>query len=63
MSISFLSLGSTGIKDLIRSYVTEHSGEIVIVGIVIAISAGIAFLATGDLSQVVEAGRRGGRGR
>jgi len=34
----------------------------VIVGIVIAISAGIAFLATGDLTQVVEAGRKG-RGR
>jgi len=62
MSISFLSLGSVGIRDLIRSYVVEHSSEMVIVGIVIAISAGIAFLATGDLTQVVEAGRKG-RGR
>jgi hypothetical protein len=42
----------------IKLTIRQHSNEIVIFGIMAALSVGIAFLATGDLSQSVEAGRR-----
>jgi hypothetical protein len=57
MSLSFLQLGRNGIKDLIGSYVREHSSEIVICGIATAILMGVALLTTGDITQVL-AGRR-----
>jgi hypothetical protein len=48
MSIK-LGLRTTGIKDLVTSYVKEHSNEIAIVGIMTTVLAGVTVLATGDI--------------
>lgn len=50
MSIK-LSLRTAGLKDLVGSYVREHSSEIAIVGIMTTVLAGVAVLATGDITQ------------
>jgi len=42
----------------LKLYIRQHSSEMAIVGVMAALSVGIAFLATGDLSQSVDAGRR-----
>jgi hypothetical protein len=60
MSINFLSFGTTGIKDVLKSYVREHSTEMVIVGIMFGISIGIGMLATGDFTEALA---RSGRKR
>ena len=46
MSISFLGLETTGIKNAFKWHIREHASEIVIVGIMIAISVCVAMLAT-----------------
>lgn len=46
-----LSLRTAGLKDLIGSYIREHSSEIAIVGIMTTVLAGVAVLATGDITQ------------
>jgi hypothetical protein len=58
MSINLLSLGTTGIKDVLRwdvlkCYAREHTSEIVILGIMFGISLGIAMLATGDFTEAL----------
>jgi glycerol uptake facilitator-like aquaporin len=58
MSINFLSLGTTGIRDLLKSYVKEHTSEMVIVGIMFGISVSIAILATGDFTEALARRRR-----
>lgn len=50
MSIK-LTLRTAGLKDLIGSYIREHSSEIAIVGIMTTVLAGVAVLATGDFTQ------------
>jgi hypothetical protein len=62
MSINLLSLGTTGIKDVLKldvlkSYVREHANEMVIVGIMFGISVGVAMLATGDFTEALARGR------
>jgi hypothetical protein len=47
-------LGTVGIKDLIRSYIREHSNEIAIVGIMTTVLVGVTALATGDVMQALE---------
>ena len=46
MSIK-LTLRTAGLKDLIGSYIREHSSEIAIVGIMTTVLAGVAVLVTG----------------
>ena len=58
MSISILKLGTEGIKDAFKWYVREHSGEITIVGVMVAIGIGVALLATGDISEAIAGSRR-----
>lgn len=58
MSISILKLGTTGIKDSLKWYVREHSGEIAIIGIMVVIGIGVALLATGDFSEAFAGKRR-----
>ena len=58
MSINILNIGTTGIKDLVKSYVREHICEIAIIGITSAIVIGIAVLATGDISEAIAARHR-----
>ena len=63
MSINLLSLGTTGIKDVLKwdvlkSYVREHTNEMVIVAIMFGISVSVAMLATGDFTEAL-ARRRG----
>jgi hypothetical protein len=58
MSINILSLGTIGIKDVLKwdvlkSYVREHASEMVIVGIMFGISVSIALLATGDFTEAL----------
>ena len=58
MSINLLSLGTTGLKDVLKldvlkSYVREHASELVIVGIMFGISVGVAILATGDFTEAL----------
>lgn len=53
MSLKFRSLGTTGTKDLITSYVREHINEIAIAGIMTAILVGITALATGDVMEAL----------
>ena len=59
MSINLLSLGTTGIKDVLKSYVREHANEMVIVAVMLGISVSVAILATGDFTEAL-ARRRGG---
>jgi hypothetical protein len=58
MSIKLLRLGTIGMKDVVGTYVREHSGEIAIVGIMTAVLAGVTALATGDVIQAFAHGRR-----
>jgi hypothetical protein len=58
MPLSALNLGTTGIKDLIGSYIRGHTSEIAIVGIVFAITVSIAILAIGDITEFFVGGRR-----
>jgi hypothetical protein len=58
MSISILTLGTTGIKDAIKWHLREHSSEIMIVGIMVTIGIGIGVLATGDIMEGLAKGRR-----
>lgn len=58
MSINILNLGTTGVKDLIGSYVRGHASEMAIVAIVFAISISIAILATGDITEALAGSRR-----
>jgi hypothetical protein len=53
MSISFLNLGTSGIKELVKYYVREHASEIAIIGVTFAIAIGVAVLATGDLGEAI----------
>ncbi|MGC2308713.1 MAG: hypothetical protein WA461_09930 [Nitrososphaeraceae archaeon] len=57
MSISILKLGTGGIKDAFKWYVKEHASEMAIVGVMVAISATVAILATGDFTEAI--GKRG----
>ncbi|MFZ0328695.1 MAG: hypothetical protein WBP64_02630 [Nitrososphaeraceae archaeon] len=57
MSIKVLRLGTTGMKQIIGSYVREHGSEIAIVGIMTTVLVGIAALATGDITHVLATGR------
>ena len=50
MSIK-LSLRTPWLKDMIGSYIREHSSEIAIVGIMTIVLAGVAVIATGDITQ------------
>ena len=56
MSLNFKSLGRTGIKELLGSYIREHSSEMVIVAITGTILVGVAVLATGDITHVLARG-------
>jgi hypothetical protein len=58
MSISFLGLETTGIKEALKWYVKTHANEMVIVGIMIGISVSVAIVATGDITEAI-ARRRG----
>lgn len=44
--------------EIVKSYVREHTAELAIYGVMTGLIATIAVLATGDFSQVAEAGRR-----
>jgi hypothetical protein len=57
MSISFLSLGTIGMKNALKSYMREHASEMAIVGIMLGISASVAMLATGDITEAVASAR------
>jgi hypothetical protein len=57
MSISFLSLGTIGMKNALKSYMREHASEMAIVGIMLGISASVAMLATGDIMEAVASAR------
>jgi glycerol uptake facilitator-like aquaporin len=64
MSINLLSLGTIGIKDVLKldvlkSYVREHANEMVIVAIMFGISVSVAMLATGDFSEALARRRAG----
>jgi hypothetical protein len=48
-----LSIGKTGIKELLGTYLREHSSEIVIFAITTTILVGVAVLATGDITQAL----------
>ena len=52
-----LSLGKTGIKALLGSYIREHRNEIVIFGITTAMLVGVAALAGGDFTQALAKSR------
>ena len=52
-----LSLGKTGIKELFGAYIKGHGGEIAILAVTVSILAGIAILATGDITSAVVRGR------
>jgi hypothetical protein len=58
MSISFLGLGTSGIKDTLKWHIRDHAGEMVIVGIMIGISVSIAILATGNMMDAIARSRR-----
>ena len=58
MSIRFMGFGVGGIKDLVGSYVREHSSEIVIVGVMTAVLVGVTAVATGDILQALASSRR-----
>ena len=63
MSINLLSLGTSGIKDVLnwnvlKSYAREHTNEMVIVGIMLGISVSVAILATGDFTEALARNRR-----
>jgi hypothetical protein len=58
MSISFLGLGTIGMKNALKSYIREHASEMAIVGIMLGISVSAAMLATGDIMQAVALSRR-----
>lgn len=49
MSIKILRLGTTGMKDIVGSYIREHSNEMAIVGIMTAVLVGITAITTGDI--------------
>ena len=50
-NVNKINFRNNGVKDLIGSYIREHSSEIAIVGIMTTILAGVAVLATGDGMQ------------
>ncbi len=56
MSIK-LGLRTHGMKDLIGYYIREHTSEMAIVGIMTTVLAGVAVLATGDITQALAHGR------
>ena len=56
MSISFLGLETTGIKNALKWHIKEHASEIVIVGIMIGLSVSVAMLATGDITEAIDYG-------
>ncbi|MFZ0556326.1 MAG: hypothetical protein WBL68_17910 [Nitrososphaeraceae archaeon] len=58
MSISFLGLETTGIKNALKWHIKEHASEIVIVGIMIGLSVSVAMLATGDITEAIARARR-----
>jgi succinate dehydrogenase hydrophobic anchor subunit len=58
MSIK-LSLGTTGMKEVIGTYIREHSSEIAIVGIMTTVLVGVAALATGDITHALAMRHRG----
>jgi hypothetical protein len=63
MSINLLSLGTIGIKDVLKwdvlkSYAREHTNEMVIVAIMFGISVSVAMLATGEFTEVLARARR-----
>jgi succinate dehydrogenase hydrophobic anchor subunit len=58
MSIK-LSLGTTGMKEVIGTYIREHSSEIAIVGIMTTVLVGVAALATGDITHALAYRHRG----
>jgi hypothetical protein len=57
MSIKILRLGTTGIKDILGSYLREHGSEIAIVGVMTAVIVGITALTTGDVMQALARNR------
>lgn len=57
MSISFLNLGTTGIKDTLKWHIREHAGEMVIIGIMIGVSVSVAILATGNMTDAIARSR------
>lgn len=52
MSIK-LGLRTVGIKDLVGTYIREHSGEIAIVGIMVTIIVGVTAITAGDIMQAL----------
>jgi len=52
MSLS-LSLRRAEIKDLLSTFMRDHSGEIVIVGITVAILVGLTVIVTGDVMSAI----------
>jgi hypothetical protein len=58
MSLNFKSLGRTGIKALVGSYIREHRSEIVIFAITTTMLVGVAALATGDITQALARGHK-----
>jgi hypothetical protein len=62
MSINFLNLGTTGVRDILKwdilkPYAKQHASEMVVIGIMFGISVSIAMLATGDFTEALA--RRG----
>jgi succinate dehydrogenase hydrophobic anchor subunit len=53
MSLNFKSLAMNGMKDILGSYIREHSGEVAIFAITGTILVGVAFLATGDIASAL----------
>jgi hypothetical protein len=56
MSIK-LGLRTIGIKDLVGTYIREHSGEIAIVGIMVTIIVGVTAITAGDIMQALARSR------
>jgi hypothetical protein len=56
MSIK-LGLRTVGIKDLVGTYIREHSGEIAIVGIMVTIIVGVTAITAGDIMQALARSR------
>ena len=56
MSIK-LGLRTVGIKDLVGTYIREHSGEIAIVGIMVTIIVGVTAITAGDVMQALARSR------
>ena len=57
MAISIPKLRTIGIRGTISWRLRNHASEIVIVGIMVTIVIGVAFLATGDVMEAIARSR------